>query len=235
MNQAIDKLQKAASGVDEVADALTRPNLEVNRQQIALQALAGFFNQGIELINNEKGGAIMSQHPISAEDINPITGSMPADTMNNISNILSFTQDLIAQNENMDFSILGSSGLFVIIDCMRLAIDYEVENRIKNLVRAWMMRIQAQFTPTTIDDAWQALGSITASDRDTWLKVLMALKSEFGDDAYSIADAWSQGADNYKAKDFQSVCKSLNGNGIKINTVFYLVKQSVWNSREPDT
>ena len=51
------------------------------------------------------------------------------------------------------------------------------------------MRIQAQFTPTTIDDAWQALGSISASDRDTWLKVLMALKSEFGDDAYSIADA----------------------------------------------
>jgi putative DNA primase/helicase len=98
-----------------------------------------------------------------------------------------------------------------------------------------MMRIQAQFTPTTIDDAWQALGSISASDRDTWLKVLMALKSEFGDDAYSIADTWSQGADNYKAKDLQSVWKSLNGNGIKINTVFYLAKQSGWNSREPGT
>jgi putative DNA primase/helicase len=98
-----------------------------------------------------------------------------------------------------------------------------------------MMRIQAQFTPTTIDDAWQALGSISASDRDTWLKVLMALKSEFGDDAYSIADTWSQGADNYNAKDFQSVWKSLNGNGIKINTVFYLAKQSGWNSREPGT
>jgi putative DNA primase/helicase len=98
-----------------------------------------------------------------------------------------------------------------------------------------MMRIQAQFTPTTIDDAWQALGSISASDRDTWLKVLMALKSEFGDDAYSIADTWSQGADNYNAKDFQSVWKSLNGNGVKINTVFYLAKQSGWNSREPGT
>jgi hypothetical protein len=54
MSQAIDKLQKAASGVNEVASALTRPNLEVNRQQIALQALAGLINQRIELINNER-------------------------------------------------------------------------------------------------------------------------------------------------------------------------------------
>jgi hypothetical protein len=78
----------------------------------------------------------MSQHPISAEDINPIIGGTPADTMNNISNILSLTQDLIAQNESMEFSIQDSAGLFVIIDCMRLAIDYEVENRSKNLVWA---------------------------------------------------------------------------------------------------
>ncbi len=78
----------------------------------------------------------MSLHPISAEDINPIIGNTPADTLNNISRILSYTQDLIAHNENMEFSIQGSNGLFVIIDCMRLAIDYEVENRNKNLVRA---------------------------------------------------------------------------------------------------
>jgi hypothetical protein len=78
----------------------------------------------------------MSQHPISVEDINPIIGNTPADTLNNISNILSLTQDLIAQNESMEFSIQDSAGLFVIIDCMRLAIDYEVENRSKNLVWA---------------------------------------------------------------------------------------------------
>jgi hypothetical protein len=83
-----------------------------------------------------EGVAAVSLHPISAEDINPIIGNTPADTLNNISRILSYTQDLIAHNENMEFSIQGSNGLFVIIDCMRLAIDYEVKNRSKNLVRA---------------------------------------------------------------------------------------------------
>jgi hypothetical protein len=54
MSQAIEKLQQAVSGLNEEADALSSPNLEVNRQQIALQALAGLINQGIELINNER-------------------------------------------------------------------------------------------------------------------------------------------------------------------------------------
>jgi hypothetical protein len=54
MSKAIEKLQQAVSGLNAVADALTRPNLEVNRQQIALQALAGLINQRIELINNER-------------------------------------------------------------------------------------------------------------------------------------------------------------------------------------
>jgi hypothetical protein len=53
MSNAIDKLQQAVSGLNELADALSRPNLEVNRQQITLQALAGLINQSIDLINEE--------------------------------------------------------------------------------------------------------------------------------------------------------------------------------------
>ncbi|MDQ7049375.1 MAG: PriCT-2 domain-containing protein [Enterobacterales bacterium] len=73
-----------------------------------------------------------------------------------------------------------------------------------------------------------ALHFIPSHDRDIWLKVLMALKSEFDNNAYSIAEAWSQTADNYKSKDFINVWQSLSGNGITISTVFYLAKENGW-------
>jgi len=90
------------------------------------------------------------------------------------------------------------------------------------------MSLQAQFEPLTIAEIWHLIQFIPAYDRDTWLKVLMGLKSEFGNDAYSIADAWSQTADNYKANEFRSTWKSIDSSGININTVFYLAKQHGW-------
>jgi len=76
-----------------------------------------------------------------------------------------------------------------------------------------------------------ALQFIPALDREIWLKVLMALKSEFDDNAFSIADAWSQTADNYKPKDFINVWQSLKSHGVTIGTVFYLAKQNGWTPK----
>jgi len=87
---------------------------------------------------------------------------------------------------------------------------------------------QAQYSPPTLEETYQALSFVPANDRDTWLKVLMGIKSEFGDNAFSMADAWSQRADNYNAKDFLSTWKSIKGSGVNINTVFYLAKQNGW-------
>ncbi|MBK6758038.1 MAG: PriCT-2 domain-containing protein [Moraxellaceae bacterium] len=45
-----------------------------------------------------------------------------------------------------------------------------------------------------------ALTYIDAHDRDIWLKVGNALKTEFGEIAFAVFDNWSQSADNYDAK-----------------------------------
>ena len=37
-------------------------------------------------------------------------------------------------------------------------------------------------------------------DRETWLAMGMALKSEFGEAAFDAWDRWSQGGGNYNAK-----------------------------------
>ena len=82
----------------------------------------------------------MNFPPISPEDINPIIGNIPADTFTNVSNILALSEDLIAQSDCQELSKAGTSGLFVIIGCVREALDYEIENRSKNLVRAEVQR-----------------------------------------------------------------------------------------------
>jgi putative DNA primase/helicase len=57
----------------------------------------------------------------------------------------------------------------------------------------------------------------------------MALKSEFGDTAYHIADDWSQTAQNYEPKSFKSVWRSINcSGGLSIATLFYLARENGW-------
>ena len=54
-----------------------------------------------------------------------------------------------------------------------------------------------------------ALTYIDAHNRDTWLKVGNALKTEFGSSGFDIWDDWSKTADNYDAKAVKSVWRSL--------------------------
>jgi hypothetical protein len=87
----------------------------------------------------------------------------------------------------------------------------------------------------TRDDAWSMLSVIDAHDRENWLKIGMALKSEFSDSAFPLFDDWSQTAENYNASDARSVWRSFNGSGFGIGTLVYMAKESGWNSQEPAT
>jgi len=69
-----------------------------------------------------------------------------------------------------------------------------------------------------------ALGYIQPDDRDTWRKVGMALKAEFGEDGYSIWIEWSRDAKSFSARDARDVWKSFKGGRITINTLFHLAK-----------
>jgi len=73
-----------------------------------------------------------------------------------------------------------------------------------------------------------ALQFIPAHDRDTWVTMAMAVKSELGDAGFDVWDDWSQTASNYSAKAARSVWKSCKGTGITAATLFHEAKQYGW-------
>jgi hypothetical protein len=75
----------------------------------------------------------------------------------------------------------------------------------------------------------QALASIPAHNRETWLQCGMAIKAELGDVGFDIWDRWSQTADNYRERDARDVWKSFHGSGVSLGTLFYHARLSGWN------
>src|SRR6187455_1975162 len=74
-----------------------------------------------------------------------------------------------------------------------------------------------------------ALAYIPATDRETWLKMGMAVKSELGDDGFPIWDEWSRNADNYQERDAKSVWRSIKPSGsVTGGTLIYEAQQRGW-------
>jgi len=55
------------------------------------------------------------------------------------------------------------------------------------------------------DRIFSALSYIDAADRDLWLRMGMAVKSELGEPGFDTWDPWSQTAHNYDATDSKAV------------------------------
>jgi len=75
---------------------------------------------------------------------------------------------------------------------------------------------------------------INADDRDVWFKVGNGLKTEFGEDAYSHWDTWSQSAETYNRKDARGVWDSLAVGKCTLGTVIYLAQQTGWKPNKRD-
>lgn len=73
-----------------------------------------------------------------------------------------------------------------------------------------------------------ALSFIPATDRELWVSMAMAVKSEMGEDGFSIWDDWSQSASNYSAPAARSVWRSCRGSGITIGSLFHEAKGHGW-------
>jgi len=70
-----------------------------------------------------------------------------------------------------------------------------------------------------------ALSIIPSDDRDLWVKMAMAIKSEGLD--FEIFNDWSANAHNYSLNDAKSVWRSANGEGgITIASLFYEAKNN---------
>src|SRR5689334_22421637 len=86
----------------------------------------------------------------------------------------------------------------------------------------------------SLERARSALHCIDPCGDDTWRKIGMALKDEFGEDAWPIFDEWSYRHDSYNARENRSRWNSFRcGGGITIATLFKLARSSGWRDDAP--
>lgn len=78
-----------------------------------------------------------------------------------------------------------------------------------------------------------ALRYIPADDRDTWLKMGMAIKSELDESGFDIWDRWSKESESYHARDARNAWRSFRKNGTTIGTLFYEAKQRGYRQEHP--
>lgn len=97
-----------------------------------------------------------------------------------------------------------------------------------------------QYSRSDLARAREALQFISPSHRDTWVRMGMAIKSEFGEEGRDAWDSWSQQDETtYSAGDARDVWKSLRtGGGIGIGSLYHEAKAGGWrddNTRQKPT
>jgi len=73
-----------------------------------------------------------------------------------------------------------------------------------------------------------ALAYIPADERELWVAMAMAVKSEHGEAGFAIWDEWSQTASNYNAAAARSVWKSCKGTGVTAGSLFHEARSMGW-------
>lgn len=86
---------------------------------------------------------------------------------------------------------------------------------------------------TNVNEIEAALQYVDSHDRNQWVKMGAAIKTELGDDGFNVWDAWSQTSDNYKLSDARSVWKSLKGGKVNIGTLFYEARRHGYSPTAP--
>ena len=85
--------------------------------------------------------------------------------------------------------------------------------------------------PPDIERARSALSRLSPDcNRDTWVRLAMALKNGFGDAGFEIWDEWSSSSEKYRVSDAKATWKSIKSDGkVTIATLFHEAKQAGWN------
>lgn len=85
----------------------------------------------------------------------------------------------------------------------------------------------------SVDVAEKALAFVNPHDRETWLRMGMALKSEFGDNARDAWMNWSEGAENFDAGAARASWKSFKAGGkIGIGSLLHEAKLKGFNIKD---
>lgn len=81
----------------------------------------------------------------------------------------------------------------------------------------------------TIAKAAEALSFVPPHDRETWVRMGMAIKSEFFEDGFDTWDSWSQGGETYSDKSALAVWRSIGAAGkIGIGTLYHEATANGW-------
>lgn len=76
------------------------------------------------------------------------------------------------------------------------------------------------------DKVKAALQFISPDDRQTWVRMAMAVRNGLGDDGFDIWNAWSQQAETYRPADAKEVWRSAKtGPGISLGTLYFEAKR----------
>jgi len=76
------------------------------------------------------------------------------------------------------------------------------------------------------DNIRAALAHVPACDRDVWVRMGMAVKSELGEDGYDLWDEWSQRDESYRRADARDVWRSISPNGkVTLGTLIHEAKR----------
>lgn len=86
---------------------------------------------------------------------------------------------------------------------------------------------------TNVDDIKNAITYVDNSDRELWVRMGAALKTELGDAGFDIFNDWSQTAANYDPNSAKSVWKSLKPGFVNINSLFYEARQEGYRPNAP--
>src|SRR5690554_6486292 len=86
--------------------------------------------------------------------------------------------------------------------------------------------------PLELHEVPAMLDYIHADERDTWIRVGMGLRHEFGELAFDAYDSWSQTGSGYKAADAKSAWKSFRGDALRIASVIQLAQQNGWKREQ---
>lgn len=77
----------------------------------------------------------------------------------------------------------------------------------------------------TVERIDRASRCIPAEDRDTWVRVGMAIHSALGESGFSLWDYWSQSASNYDERAAQHVWRSFKSGRTQIGTLFHIARE----------
>ena len=79
-----------------------------------------------------------------------------------------------------------------------------------------------------------ALQHVDSTDRETWVRVGMAIRAELGEAGFSVWDEWSRSAPSYNERDASDVWRSFGDSGpVGLGTLYHLAQEAGWNDSAP--